>query len=170
MFLIDDFGRQQISPSELLNRWIVPLESRVDYLRLRTGQTMQVPFQQLIVFSTNLDPSDLVDGAFMRRIQMKVGVHSPDIKMFYRIFRIMAETLKIPFDETSFRHLIAEWYQKPNRVMQAVHPRDILKIVRALCEYEGEQLHMTPALIDEACRNYFVIGDEAGISLGTRTL
>ncbi|HLA45332.1 MAG TPA: hypothetical protein VJZ27_17925, partial [Aggregatilineales bacterium] len=82
MFLIDDFGRQQISPSELLNRWIVPLEARKDFLRLRTGQAMEVPFRQLIVFSTNLDPADLVDGAFMRRIQMKVGVYSPDLKMF----------------------------------------------------------------------------------------
>jgi predicted ATPase with chaperone activity len=167
MFLIDDFGRQQISPSELLNRWIVPLESRKDFLRLRSGQTMDVPFQQLIVFSTNLDPGDLVDGAFMRRIQMKVGVHSPDIKMFLQIFRIMADSMKIPFDQESFKHFVQEWYQKAGRTMQAVHPRDILKIVKALCEYESEPVRMTPDLIDEACRNYFVAGDEKNASLGT---
>ena len=158
MFLIDDFGRQQISPSELLNRWIVPLESKVDYLRLRSGQTMEIPFEQLIVFSTNLDPHDLVDDAFMRRIQMKVGVHSPDLKMFYQIFRIMAEALDVPFDEASFRYLIETWYQKPGRTMQAVHPRDLIKIVKALCEYEGSPPHLSPSLIDEACTSYFVAG------------
>jgi hypothetical protein len=156
MFLIDDFGRQQISPAELLNRWIVPLESKVDYLRLRTGQTMEIPFEQLIVFSTNLDPNDLVDDAFMRRIQMKVGVFSPDLKMFFQIFRIMSDSIGVPFDENTFRYLIEEWYKKQGRTMQAVHPRDLLKIVRALCEYEGVQPHMTPDLIDEACNNYFV--------------
>ncbi|NJL94775.1 MAG: hypothetical protein HC915_14200 [Anaerolineae bacterium] len=133
MFLIDDFGRQQISPSQLLNRWIVPLESERDYLRLRTGQAVEVPFKQLIVFSTNLDPGDLVDGAFMRRIQMKVGVHSPSPQMFYQIFRIMANSLKIPYDETTFKYLVKEWYVNParKRDFQAVHPRDLLKIVRA---------------------------------------
>lgn len=156
MFLIDDFGRQMISPSELLNRWIVPLESEKDFLRLKTGQAIEVPFKQLIVFSTNLDPGDLVDGAFMRRIQMKVGVHSPDIKMYYQIFRLMADRYKIPFDEASFRYLIQNWYQKTGRALQAVHPRDILKIIKALCDYEGIRPHMTPPLIDEACRNYFV--------------
>jgi predicted ATPase with chaperone activity len=165
MFLIDDFGRQQVSPTDLLNRWIVPLESGRDYLRLRTGQSLEVPFRELIVFSTNLDPGDLVDGAFMRRIQMKVGVHSPDLKMFYQIFRNMSESLRVPFDEQSFRHFVQEWYQKKGRVFQAVHPRDIIKIVRALCEYEGTSPRMTPALIDEACTNYFVAGDELGASL-----
>jgi len=165
MFLIDDFGRQQISPSELLNRWIVPLESGKDFLRLRTGQAMEIPFKQLIVFSTNLDPGDLVDGAFMRRIQMKVGVYSPDIKMFFTIFQRMCEALKVPFDEGSFRFLVQEWYQKKGRVFQAVHPRDILKIVRALCEYEGVPVRLTPELVDEACRNYFVEGDEKGKTL-----
>lgn len=164
MFLIDDFGRQQVSPTDLLNRWIVPLESGRDYLRLRTGQSLEVPFRQLIVFSTNLDPGDLVDGAFMRRIQMKVGVNSPDLKMFYQIFRNMSDSLRVPFDETSFRHFVQEWYKKPERLFQAVHPRDIIKIIRALCEYEGVPPRMTPALIDEACTNYFVAGDESGSS------
>lgn len=161
MFLIDDFGRQQISPSELLNRWIVPLESRKDFLRLRSGQAMEIPFRELIVFSTNLDPADLVDGAFMRRIQMKVSVQSPDLKMFFQIFRIMSDALHIPFDESSFRFLVQEWYQKSGRVFQAVHPRDILKIVRELCEYEGIPPQMTPQLIQEACQNYFVASEGA---------
>lgn len=156
MFLIDDFGRQQMRPTELLNRWIVPLESGFDFLRLRTGQTMQVPFRQLIVFSTNLDPNELVDAAFLRRIQMKVNVESPDERMFFQIFATMCQRMKVPLDKDSFLHLLQEWYRKPKRTFQAVHPRDILKIVIALCEYEGRPVGLSPQLIDEACRAYFV--------------
>lgn len=160
MFLIDDFGRQQIGPTELLNRWIVPLETEIDFFRLQTGQTFQVPFKQLLIFSTNLDPDDLVDDAFMRRIQMKVEVNSPDEKMFYQIFLTMCESLKVPFDKASFIHLLQEWYQKRNRKLQAVHPRDILKVVVAICDYLGEPNHLTPDLIDEACTSYFVESSE----------
>jgi predicted ATPase with chaperone activity len=156
MFLIDDFGRQQVRPTDLLNRWIVPLESGYDFLRLRTGQTMQIPFRQLIVFSTNLDPNELVDAAFLRRIQMKVQVEGPDERMFFQIFATMCQRMKIPLDKDSFLHLLQEWYRKPQRAFQAVHPRDILKIVLALCEYEGKPVQLSPQLIDEACRSYFV--------------
>lgn len=156
MFLIDDFGRQQISPQDLLNRWIVPLESGIDYLRLQTGQSLQVPFRQLIVFSTNLDPSQLVDAAFLRRIQMKVEVGSPDEKLFYQIFARMCQSYNIPFDKDSFLHLIRKWYVEPKRMLQAVHPRDILKTVISICNYEGVQPRLTPELVDEACKTYFV--------------
>jgi predicted ATPase with chaperone activity len=156
MFLIDDFGRQQISPQQLLNRWIVPLESGIDFLRLQSGQSLEVPFRQLIVFSTNLDPSDLVDDAFLRRIQMKVEVGGPDERLFYQIFMRMCEIIKIPFDKKSFVHLLQKWYREPKRTMQAVHPRDIIKTVAALCEYEGTDYRLTPELVDEACTSYFV--------------
>ncbi|GAB4550922.1 MAG: AAA family ATPase [Anaerolineae bacterium] len=156
MFLIDDFGRQRAEPQELLNRWIVPLESGYDFLRLRTGQTIQMPFRQLIVFSTNLDPNQLVDGAFLRRIQMKVQVESPDLNMFHQIFTTMCTKLNVPFNLESFRYLIEEWYKKPRRPLQAVHPRDLLKIVKALCEYEGKPVTLTPQLLDDACKAYFV--------------
>jgi energy-coupling factor transporter ATP-binding protein EcfA2 len=156
MFLIDDFGRQQIRPQDLLNRWIVPLESGIDYLRLQTGQSLQVPFRQLIVFSTNLDPSELVDAAFLRRIQMKVEVGSPDEKLFYQIFARTCQACNMPFDKDSFLHLIRKWYVEPKRTLQAVHPRDILKTVISICSYEGIQPRLTPELIDEACRTYFV--------------
>ncbi len=156
MFLIDDFGRQQISPQQLLNRWIVPLESGIDFLRLQSGQSLEVPFRQLIVFSTNLDPSDLVDDAFLRRIQMKVEVGGPDERLFYQIFLRMCEIIKIQFDKKSFVHLLQKWYRDPQRTMQAVHPRDIIKTVVSLCEYEGSDPHFTPELIDEACTSYFV--------------
>ena len=157
MFLIDDFGRQQISPTQLLNRWIVPLETRIDFLRLNTGQTFQVPFKQLLVFSTNLDPDDLVDGAFLRRIQIKVGVFGPDEKMFYQIFVNQAQALGFAsVDRESFLYFLQEWYRKTGKPLQSVHPRDILKAVNVLCEYAHEPLNMTPALIEEACQGYFV--------------
>lgn len=167
MFLIDDFGRQQVSPTQLLNRWIVPLETEIDLFRLQTGQTFEVPFKQLIVFSTNLDPEELVDDAFLRRIQMKVGVFSPDEKMFYRIFVEMCQSLNVPFDKTSFIHFLQKWYRETGRPLQAVHPRDILKIVVSLCEYSGETPHLSPELIDEACESYFVDTERAVINKRT---
>jgi hypothetical protein len=156
MFLIDDFGRQQVPAAELLNRWIVPLELGIDFLRLRTGQTIEVPFRQLIVFSTNLDPNQLVDEAFLRRIQMKVEVVSPDERLFYQIFVTTCKEMDIPFHKESFLHFLQEWYRKTGRIFQAVHPRDILRTVVALCEYDGSPPHLTPELIDEACESYFV--------------
>jgi predicted ATPase with chaperone activity len=156
IFLIDDFGRQQVSPVDLLNRWIVPLENGVDYLRLRTGQTIVVPFRTLIVFSTNLDPYKLADDAFYRRIQMKVGIFSPDRVRFKAIFQRVCAQMAMPYDEESFEHLVTAWYQKPGRTFQSVHPRDLLKIVLALCEYTGCTPSLTPGLIDEACATYFV--------------
>ncbi|MBN1680716.1 MAG: ATP-binding protein [Anaerolineae bacterium] len=156
MFLIDDFGRQMMSPSELLNRWIVPLESGFDLLRLQTGQTLQVPFRQLIVFSTNLDPNELVDDAFLRRIQMKVQVESPDERMFFQIFATMAQQLDVPLEKDGFMYLLQNWYRKTGRQMQSVHPRDILKIIVAMAEYEDLPPRLTPEAIDEACSNYFV--------------
>jgi predicted ATPase with chaperone activity len=156
MFLIDDFGRQQLSPQQLLNRWIVPLETRIDFLRLQSGQTLEIPFRQLIVFATNLDPSQLVDGAFLRRIQMKVEVGSPDEKMFYQIFMQMCQNLKVPFDRNGFVHLLQKWYREAQRPLQSVHPRDLLKTLIAICDYAGLPPQMTPELIDEACSCYFV--------------
>ena len=161
MFLIDDFGRQQISPQELLNRWIVPLESGIDFLRLQSGQSLEVPFRQLIVFSTNLDPMQLVDGAFLRRIQMKVEVGGPSEKLFYQIFVESCKSFNIEFDKKTFVHLLQKWYRGPNRVMQAVHPRDLVKTVISICNYDNTPPRLTPELIDEACESYFVDGNMA---------
>jgi hypothetical protein len=145
-----------MSPHDLLNRWIVPLESGIDFLRLRSGQTIEVPFRQLIVFSTNLDPADLVDDAFLRRIQMKVEVTGPDEKLYYQIFQMMCTAYGLNFDQQTFVHLLHKWYRNQSRVMQAVHPRDILKTTVSICEYEGIEPHLSPQLIDEACLSYFV--------------
>jgi predicted ATPase with chaperone activity len=156
MFLIDDFGRQQVSTADLLNRWIVPLESMIDFLRLQTGQTIVVPFRQLTVFSTNLKPRELVDDAFLRRIHMKINVDSPDERLYYQLFTLVAKSLNLPFDKESFIHLLQKWYREPGRKFQAVQPRDLLHILVTLCEYDNQPPHMTPELIDEACRSYFV--------------
>jgi predicted ATPase with chaperone activity len=156
MFLIDDFGRQQVSPSKLLNRWIVPLEEKVDYLHLRSGQTIVIPFQQLIIFSTNLDPYQLADDAFYRRIQMKVNVASPDLERYQKVFVRMCKEFGIPFDQESFDYLVEQWYQNKGQNFQAVHPRDLLRIVIALCDYQGSDHHLSPELIEEACQSYFV--------------
>jgi predicted ATPase with chaperone activity len=157
MFLIDDFGRQQIRPSDLLNRWIVPLESHVDFLRLNTGQTIVIPFKSLIVFSTNLDPAQLVDDAFLRRIQIKVEVAAPDEKLFFQIFATQCKQLNIPFNKDAFLYLLQTWYRQTGRPLQAVHPRDLLKAIVGLCEYLNIPLQLNPELIDEACRSYFVM-------------
>ncbi len=156
MFLIDDFGRQTISPQQLLNRWIVPLETRIDFLRLYSGQTLEIPFRQLIVFATNLDPSDLVDAAFLRRIQMKVELGAPDEKMFYQIMAQMCQHYKIALDKAGFVHLLQKWYRDAKRPLQSVHPRDLLRTIIAIADYAGVPPEMTPDLIDEACSCYFV--------------
>jgi predicted ATPase with chaperone activity len=156
MLLIDDFGRQQVRPQDLLNRWIVPLETGFDFLRLQSGQTLEIPFRQLIVFSTNLDPAELVDAAFLRRIQIKVELSAPDEKMFYQIMTRVCQTYQVPFDRDGFVHLLRKWYQEPKRPMQSVHARDLIKTIVAICDYAGIPPNMTPDLIDEACSCYFV--------------
>lgn len=156
MFLIDDFGRQQVRPGDLLNRWIVPLENQVDFLRLISGQTIVVPFKLLLVFSTNLDPYQLMDDAFLRRIQIKVELSSPDEKMFAQIFLLECKNHNIPFNKDAFLFLLSKWYKQSNRVMQAVHPRDLLRTIKAICDYEGIPPAMTPELLNQACKSYFV--------------
>lgn len=156
VFLIDDFGRQKASPVELLNRWVTPLENGVDFLRLRNGQTIITPFRSLIIFCTNIDPYSLADEAFFRRIQMKVGVDNPDEANFKRIFQRACQQSGVYYDEPSFRHLMDKWYRADGRQFQGVHPRDIMTIIIALCNYENREIHLTDELIDEACEIYFV--------------
>src|SRR5215211_988742 len=129
LFLIDDFGRQQMRPRELLNRWIVPLEKRQDYLTLHTGKKIEVPFDQLIIFSTNLEPKDLVDEAFLRRIQNKIRIHNPSPEMFREIFRRQCREFGVAFDQEVLIYLLREYYIKPKRELRACHPRDLLRIL-----------------------------------------
>ena len=156
VFLIDDFGRQQASPVDLLNRWVTPLENGVDFLRLRTGQTIVIPFRSLIIFCTNIDPFSLADEAFFRRIQMKVGLTNPDEPSFKLIFQRACQQYGVYYDEISYQHLVEKWYRNDARLFQGVHPRDLMIIILALCNYEKREIHLTDELIDEACEIYFV--------------
>ena len=156
MFLIDDFGRQQVQPRQLLNRWIVPLEKRVDYMTLHTGKKIEIPFDQLIVFSTNLAPKDLVDEAFLRRIQNKVHIGNPTVETYREIFRRQCEALEIPFDQNGLVYLLREYYVKPKRELRSVHPRDILRILIGIARYKDIPPRLTPDLLDRACYTYFV--------------
>ncbi len=156
MFLIDDFGRQQVRPRDLLNRWIVPLEKGVDYLTLATGRKIEMPFNVLIVFSTNLDPADLVDEAFLRRIRHKIEVGDPSYEEFREIFRRACEAKRVPYDEKGLAYLLQEWYLKYDRKLRAVHPRDILDQLLDIARYLNRPPQLNKDLIDRACESYFV--------------
>ncbi|NOK62868.1 MAG: AAA family ATPase [Chloroflexi bacterium AL-W] len=156
LFLIDDFGRQKCRPQDLLNRWIVPLEKKVDFLALQTGKKIQVPFDVLIVFSTNLSPSDLVDDAFLRRIRHKIEVPNPSPDEYRDIFRIVSKAKKIPYSDEGLRYLIHEHYFKKQRDLRSCHPRDLCDQILDEAKYRGTQPAMTRELIDRACEAYFV--------------
>jgi len=161
VLLVDDFGRQRMRPEDLLNRWIVPLESRVDYLSLHTGKKIQVPFDVLIAFATNLDPMKLADEAFLRRIPYKIEVHDPSIELYTQIFELNCRRRRLPFHKVLVAYLQRRHYLPYHRPMRACHPRDILDQVAALCRYRGHEPALTRELIDAACRAYFVDTDSA---------
>jgi hypothetical protein len=156
VFLVDDFGRQRITPQELLNRWIVPLESRVDYLTLHTGKKIQLPFDVLIVFATNLDPAALADEAFMRRIPYKIAIEDPSVEQFTRIFELNCRRRNLKFHQVMVAYLQRRHYGPSNRPMRACHPRDLIDQVTALCRYQGREPVITRQLLDAACTAYFV--------------
>jgi predicted ATPase with chaperone activity len=156
LFLIDDFGRQQCRPQDLLNRWIVPLEKREDYLALQTGKKLYMPFDVLIVFSTNLSPSDLVDDAFLRRIRHKIEVGNPSPNEFREIFRRVARAKKVPYSDEGLRYLIQEHYMKTGRDLRSCHPRDLCDQILDEAKYRGMDPEMSRDLLDRACEAYFV--------------
>ena len=156
VFLVDDFGRQRIRPQDLLNRWIVPLESRVDYLTLHTGKKFQVPFNVLIVFATNLNPRSLADEAFLRRIPYKIAIDDPTIDQFTRIFELNCRRRNLRFHPVLVAYLQRRHYGPARRPLRACHPRDLLDQVTALCWYRGIEPAITRELLDRACASYFV--------------
>ena len=156
MLLIDDFGRQKVSPKDLLNRWIVPLENDVDYLTLHTGKKVQVPFDVFTAFSTNLDPADLVDDAFLRRVRYKLGVLPPDEDQFHQIFDVVCRKMNVPYDSEMVQYLIDTHYTPVHRPFAACQPRDLLGQVVDVAHYRGIQPRLTQDLLDAAARNYFV--------------
>jgi len=161
VFLVDDFGRQRMRPQDLLNRWIVPLESRVDYLTLHTGKKIQVPFDVLTVFATNLPPASLADEAFLRRIAYKIAIENPSVEQFTRIFELNCKRHQIHFHKVMVAYLQRRHYTPAGRSLRACHPRDLLDQVIALCRYRGITPKITRELIDRACASYFVDDDSA---------
>lgn len=156
MFLIDDFGRQQVRPRDLLNRWIVPLENRIDYLTLHTGRKVTVPFDVLVVFSTNLPPKDLVDEAFLRRLRHKVEISDPSYEEFREIFKRVALVKKVEYSDQGLAYLLQEWYIKRNRKLRASHPRDLCDQILDMSRYLGVEPAMTKDLLERAAEAYFV--------------
>lgn len=155
MFLIDDFGRQQISPRDLLNRWIVPLEKKEDFLNLRTGQELTIPFDQLIVFSTNLEPRNLVDEAFLRRIRYKIEVPNPSIEEYEEIFRRVCESRAIPYDFAGVQQVL-DYYDRHGIEPRCCHPRDIIDQMLDIAEYLQVPAMLSSGLLESACESYFV--------------
>ena len=156
VFLVDDFGRQQVRPRELLNRWIVPLEKRVDYLTLATGHKVDVPFDALIIFATNLNPEELVDEAFLRRIRYKIHITDPTWEEYREIFMREAAKKGIPYSEDGLRYIVMEYFVKPKRKPRAVHPRDILDELVDIARFRGLPPALTKELLDLACQAYFL--------------
>lgn len=153
VFLIDDFGRQLVSPKELLNRWILPLEDRHDFLTIASGKKFQVPFEQLIIFSTNLDPKDLVDDAFLRRIRHKVQVHAPSRDVYEKIFAAVCKRLSMTPLPEAIDYLYTRYYQQ-GRTPRASDCRDLLEIVQSICRYRRQPVHLTRDLIAEAASSF----------------
>jgi predicted ATPase with chaperone activity len=157
-FLIDDFGRQRMPPIELLNRWIVPLEKRYDFLCLPNGKKIRVPFDQLILFSTNLEPKQLVDEAFLRRIPYKINATDPTEEMYRRMIEIFAPKLGFEtIDQEAVDYLIEHHYQRVNRPFRCCQPRDLLLQVRNYCVYNDLPLELKPEYFDFAAGNYFTV-------------
>jgi hypothetical protein len=155
ILIIDDFGRQMLSPRELLNRWIVPLDRRVDYLTLASGMKFKAPFEMMVVFSTNLNPHDLADEAFLRRIQTKVLVEDVDANVFDRIFQRVVETNHVPCEPGTAVYLRERCVAAGATLLRACYPIDIYKLVKAISEYEGRPVRLTRANIDRAVSLYF---------------
>jgi MoxR-like ATPase len=156
ILLIDDFGRQQVRPRDLLNRWIVPLENRIDYLTLHTGQKIEVPFDVMVVFSTNLPPKDLVDEAFLRRLRHKIEVVDPTFDEYRDIFKRVAESKGVIYNDQGLAYLIQEYYIKTSRKPRASHPRDLCDQIIDIGRYMGTEPTMAKDLIDRAAQSYFV--------------
>ena len=155
VLVIDDFGRQRVAPRDLLNRWIVPLESRVDFLTLNSGQKFELPFMTLVAFATNIRPQELVDEAFLRRIHYKVLCESPTHEDYIVIFRNYCEAKGVAFDRDLVEDLLENYYKPRHLTLRGCHPRDLIEQSLSLAEYLGQPQELTPSCV-AACDSYFV--------------
>jgi predicted ATPase with chaperone activity len=161
VLVIDDFGRQTCSPRDLLNRWIVPLESRVDFLTLQTGQKFELPFMTLIVFATNIKPQDLVDEAFLRRIHYKIFAESPTRAEFLQIFKNVCDDKQIEYRSDIIESLLVQYYRPRQIQLRGCQPRDLVNQAISLAEYLGQPAELTTEVLEAACASYFVDDREA---------
>jgi hypothetical protein len=160
IYLIDDFGRQRCTPTEVLNRWIVPMERRVDYLSFRTGAKMTVPFEAFLIFSTNLKPAQLGDEAFLRRIQYKMLMRSPEPEEYKRIFEDFCHSRELPFESYMVDNFIEKHYKKSGKPFRRCQPRDVLSHAIDLINFEGLPFKLTENLLDRAFESCFVQDEE----------
>jgi SpoVK/Ycf46/Vps4 family AAA+-type ATPase len=156
LLVIDDVGRQRCTPRDLLSRWIGPLESRVDYLTLATGQSFEQPLALMVVFATNLEPSTLVDEAFLRRIHYKIFTDNPTPQAFRDIFKRCCERQDVPYDETLVDDLIEGFYRPRGVALRGCQPGDLIARALARAEHLGEPRRLTNDLLQSACAGYFV--------------
>lgn len=156
VLLVDDFGRQMVSPRDLLNRWIVPMEHRRDYLTLHTGQKFAVPFDIFTIFGTNIEPRDLVDEAFLRRIPYKVEIDDPSAEQFLRIFALVCKQQGLEFDNGAVERLLERFYKAEGRPLRACHPRDLVALILSRASFLGAEARLSDESLAEACHTYFV--------------
>jgi predicted ATPase with chaperone activity len=156
VLVIDDFGRQLLQPKELLNRWIVPMDKGWDHLTLQTGESIEVPFDVLLMFSTNLPPAQLGDEAFFRRIHHKVEIPNPTAEEYLQILRSVCQELGVPFSQDGAVHLLERHYKETGRPLRGCHPRDLVELLQDIARYRGRAPALEPALIDLAADSYFV--------------
>jgi hypothetical protein len=160
IYLIDDFGRQKVSPAEVLNRWIVPMERRVDYLTFQNGTKMTVPFETFLIFSTNLKPEQLGDEAFLRRIQYKMLMKGPDDKEFGEIFRRFAQVKGLAFDPALVDWFLETRYRETGKARRRCHPRDVITHAIDLINFENRPNELSKEVLDHAFESCFVNTDE----------
>ncbi len=156
VLILDDFGRQRVPPKDLLNRWIVPLEKRIDFLTLHTGGKFPVPFDTLLIISTNLEPSHLVEEAFLRRIHYKIMIEGPDPEQFADIFERNCKERGITYDQAIVRYIYEAWYGRHSIIPRGCHPRDILDHVVDIARFHQVHPEATVDMVDRACRSYFL--------------
>lgn len=164
-FMIDDFGRQRVEPKVLLNRWIVPLEKRIDYLTLHTGTKIEIPFDELIVFSTNLNPRDLVDEAFLRRIRYKIPIKDPTPEQFKQIWKLVSTARAVPYSDEVVDYFIKKHLLPFKRPLRGCLPRDVIDHIVDSCRFRQTEIMVTPQMIDDAAKAYFVKFDDASYQL-----
>jgi predicted ATPase with chaperone activity len=162
VMVIDDLGRQRVPPRELLNRWIVPLEHRVDHLSLHSGKKITVPFDCLVIFSTNIEPSELVEEAFLRRIHYKIHVGDPDPDQFDRIFAMCCSLRGIDYDAEAPELIRREYYDEGRAIPRGCHPRDIVDHICDIAAFQNSEPKLSPELLRRACESYFVSVERSG--------